>query len=249
MSDFSLYAYHELLRAFKNASYTFCSFEDVDHSVKEGLPFVVLRHDIDISLRPALEIAHIEHEQKIQATYFITLHSPFYNALSNANAEIISQIYLLGHQIALHADLTSHNGDYAKALLEIDVFAKFYPYINCAIASLHSPSNLEHIPIDSYKQLQYIYGHTFNQNVAYISDSTGRWRYGHPLDSEAFYARKPIQLLTHPIWWVQEGETAAKKLECWLHRDYLNTVATAHEFLPKLLGANKSLQKANILEE
>src|SRR5438270_1730091 len=123
LRGFSEEGYRELLLAFKSAGYTFCSFEEIDRSLWEKQPFVVLRHDIDISLRLALEIARIEHEQGVQATYFVTLHSPFYNALSRSSAEIMSQLHQWGHQLALHVDLTAYEGDYARALLEIGVLA------------------------------------------------------------------------------------------------------------------------------
>lgn len=234
LQEFSEEGYRELLLAFKRASYAFCSFDEINQYLVKGQPFIVLRHDIDISLRAALEIGRVEHEQGVRATYFITLHSPFYNALSRSNAEIILQLHHWGHQVALHVDHMVYGGDFTKALLEINVFVQFYPYINTQLASLHSPTNLERMPIASFEQLQNVYGHVFSKDMTYISDSTGRWRYGHPLDSEAFLARKPIQLLTHPIWWIQEGETAIQKLKCWLYKDYLNSLTTAEAFLPKL---------------
>lgn len=240
LNVFSEESYRELLLAFKSAGYCFCEFEEIDRCFKEGQPFVVLRHDLDITLRAALEIARIEYELGVQATYFVTLHSPFYNALSRSNAEAISQLHQWGHQIALHVDHMLYGGDFAKALLEIDTLAQFYPYINTRLASLHSPINLEQMPVASFEQLQNVYGHIFSKHMTYISDSTGRWRYGHPLDSEAFYARKPIQLLTHPIWWIQGGETAPMKLENWLYKDYLNTLTATEAFLPKLFGLVQS---------
>jgi hypothetical protein len=236
---FSEEGYRELLVAFKSAGYAFCNFEEINRCLWERGPFVVLRHDIDISLRLALEIARIEHEQGVQATYFVTLHSPFYNALSCANAEIISQLHRWGHQIALHMDNVVYGEDFAKALLEVNTFAQFYPFINTELASLHSPINLEQMPLASFRELQNVYGHIFSKDMTYISDSMGKWRSGHPLDSEAFHSRKPIQLLTHPIWWMQDGETATAKLECWLYRNYLNSLATAGEFLPKLFNFSK----------
>jgi hypothetical protein len=239
LGGFSEEGYRELLLAFKSAGYTFCSFEEINRCLWERQPFVVVRHDIDISLRLALEIARIEHEQGVQATYFVTLHSPFYNALSHSNAEAISQLHQWGHQIALHMDHRPYGGDFAKALLEVNALAQFYPYINTQLVSLHSPINLEQMPIASFEQLQNVYGHVFSKDMTYISDSTGRWRYGHPLDSEAFHSRKPIQLLTHPIWWLQDSETATEKLEWWLYRDYLNSLAAAEEFLPKLFKFTK----------
>ncbi len=234
MAEFSLEGYNTLLSAFKDSGYSFCSFEEIASRLLERDPFVVLRHDIDISMRPALEIARIEYEHGVQATYFVLLRSPFYNLLSRHNAEIMRQIHHYGHQIALHVDLVPYAGDCAEALREVDVLSTFYPYINNQIVSLHSPNTLSQEMIEAHRQLHNVYGTSLKRDVAYISDSTGRWLYGHPIDSEAFFRRKPIQLLTHPIWWFQSGETARKKLESWFHNDYLYTGAIAKEFLPKL---------------
>jgi hypothetical protein len=235
MMEFSLEGYSELLSVFKDADYSFCEFEEVDSCLAEGYPFVVLRHDIDISLRPALGIARIEYEQGIHATYFVLLRSPFYNVLSRSNAELILQIHQYGHQVATHLDLAAYDNDIASALMEVDIFSKFYPFINTRLVSLHSSScDLQHMPVELSQQLDNVYGSSVRGETAYLSDSTGRWRYGHPLDSQAFKTRKPIQLLTHPIWWMQEGETAAQKLERWLYSDYQNSCTTLKEFMPKL---------------
>lgn len=234
MSDFSLKGYGELLSALKDAGYIFCQYGEVDCHLKAGRPFIILRHDIDISLRPALEIARLEYEQGVQATYFVLFRSPFYNLLSRSNAEIIHQIHQYGHQIAAHLDLVAYENDCASALTEAEILARFYPYTDPNIVSLHSSYDLQHIPIATFPELDAVYGSAVRGEVAYISDSTGRWRYGHPLDSEAFRARKPIQLLTHPIWWFQEGETPAQKLDLWLQTDYQQSHRYLREFLPKL---------------
>lgn len=239
MLEFSLDGYSKLLSVFKDTGYSFCEFEEIDARLAEGYPFVVLRHDIDISLRPALEIARIEYEQGVQAAYFVLLRSPFYNIFSRSNAEIMQQIHQYGHQIAPHIDLAAYDNDYIKALMEVEILSKFYPYINTEIVSLHSTYALNQIPIELSQQLDNVYGPAVRGEMAYISDSTGRWRYGHPLDSEAFSSRKPIQLLTHPIWWTQEGETATQKLERWLCSDQLDGRATLNEFLPKLFRLNE----------
>ena len=239
MVEFSLEGYSQLLSALKDRGYSFCGYEEIDSRLAEGRPFVVLRHDIDISLRPALEIARVEHELGVQATYFVLLRSPFYNVLSRFSAEIMSQIHGYGHQIATHVDLAAYDNDCARVLTEVEVFSRFYPYINTEIASLHSSYDLYHMPIDSFYQINNVYGSAVRGDLAYISDSTGRWRYGHPLESEAFNTRKPMQLLTHPIWWIQEGETATQKLERWLYSDYLNSRATLKEFLPKMFRLNE----------
>jgi hypothetical protein len=240
MLEFSLAGYSELLSVFKDTGYSFCKFEEIDSRQTDGYPFVVLRHDIDISLRPALEMARIEYEQGVQATYFVLLRSPFYNILSRFDAEIMLQIQQYGHQIATHIDLGAYDNDFAKALMEVEILSKFYPYINTEVVSLHSSYDLNQVPVDLFQQLNSVYGAAARGEIAYISDSTGRWRYGHPFDSQAFNTQKPIQLLTHPIWWIQEGETAAQKLERWLYSDSLNSRATLREFLPKLFRLSGS---------
>jgi hypothetical protein len=239
MVEFSLEGYSQLLSAFKGRGYSFCGFEEIDSRLTEERPFVVLRHDIDLSLRPALEIARIEYEQGVQATYFVLLRSPFYNIFSRSNVEIMQQIHQYGHDIATHIDLTVYDNDIVKSLMEVEILAKIYLYLNTEIVSLHSSCNLNQIPIELSQQLDNVYGSAVRGDVAYISDSTGRWRYGHPLDSEAFKARKSIQLLTHPIWWTQEGETATQKLDSWLYSNQLYSRATLKEFLPKLFRLNE----------
>jgi hypothetical protein len=234
MVEFSLEGYKQLLTTFTDNGYVFCEYDEIDAHLAKSRPFIVLRHDIDISLRPALEIARIEHELGIPATYFVLLRSPFYNALTQENIEIMSQIRRYGHQIATHVDLTQYNNDCTAALAEIELFSRCYPDINAELLTLHSPYELQRIPINDVPELERVYGSAVRGDVAYISDSTGRWRYGQPLDSKAFKERKPIQLLTHPVWWVQEGETPGQKLERWLYADYGLNRAALKTFLPKL---------------
>jgi hypothetical protein len=241
--EFSVEGYSQLLSAFKDQGYSFCGYEEIDSHLAERRYFVVLRHDIDISIRAALEIARVEHEHGVQATYFVLLRSPFYNVLSRFNAEIMSQLHGYGHQIATHVDPAAYDNDCARALTEIEIFSKFYPYTNTEIASFHSYYDLHHMPIDSFQQINNVYGPCVKGDVAYISDSTGGWRYGHPLESEAFHTQKPIQLLTHPIWWVQPGETPVEKLERWLGDDFENNRLTLKKFLPKLFKFDERSSK------
>ena len=130
MAEFSLDGYSELLSTFKERGYSFRGFEEIDTNCTQGHPFLVLRHDIDLSLRPALEIARIEHAQGVQATYFVLLCSPFYNVFSRSNAEIMLQIHRYGHQIATHIDLAFYDDDWVNALMEVEILFKCYPFIN-----------------------------------------------------------------------------------------------------------------------
>lgn len=239
MPQFSLQDYHILLSTFKETGYTFRHYEEISRCLEQEQPFVVLRHDIDISLQAALEIARLEYEHGVQATYFVLLRSPFYNLLSRANVDAMQQLHAYGHRLAAHLDPAAYNHDCRQAFMEIEILSRFYPFTDTQIASFHSSYDLEHMPVESFPEIDRVYGPSVRGDVAYVSDSTGRWRYGHPFDSEAFHARRPIQLLTHPIWWVQDGETAANKLDLWLHADYLQARRTLREFLPKLFKLDK----------
>ena len=44
-------------------------------------------------------------------------------------------------------------------------------------------------------------------SIEYISDSTGQFKYGHPIDSKSYINGLPIHLLIHPEWWIIDGES------------------------------------------
>ena len=65
-----------------------------------------MRHDIDFSLKKALEFAEVEQEQKIRSTYFVLLTTDMYNAMSKEAGQKIRAIMKMGHEIGLHFDET-----------------------------------------------------------------------------------------------------------------------------------------------
>lgn len=62
------------------------------------------RHDVDCSMHRALRIAKIENEEGIAATYFLWLHSMFYNLLEREVANLVLNILKNSHEIGLHFD-------------------------------------------------------------------------------------------------------------------------------------------------
>jgi len=80
--------------------------------------FVLMRHDIDRSAKNALEIASIEEEFGIRATYY------FRTTKKTFVPEIIQKIEKMGHEIGYHYEALSRTkGDFGKAikLFEKDV--------------------------------------------------------------------------------------------------------------------------------
>ncbi len=241
MPEFSPDGYREMLLGFESAGYSFCKFTDIDDFLNKEKSFVVLRHDIDIDLYSALELARIEHQEGIQSTYFLSLRSPFYNALSSHSIRIMLHIHQLGHDIAAHVDPTLYGGCYDNALSEIEVLEKYHPYINTQIASIHHPGNLNQLEqeMGTVERVLNCYEPILKKKMSYISDSTGMWRFGHPLESEAFRDRKPIHLLVHPIWWIQDGDTPIEKLRCLFSGNHMLNSEEVVDFLPNLLRSSR----------
>ena len=73
----------------------------------------LLRHDVDLDIKPAYSLAIIENEYSIKSTFFFLTTSETYNVLSQKNRQLIKKIKALGHEIGLHFD-TSVYGNIPK---------------------------------------------------------------------------------------------------------------------------------------
>ena len=96
IKEFNYKGYTSLLETAINSGYKFVSFNEVKTINSEK--FCVLRHDIDVSLKAAFEMAEIEHKLGIKATYFLMLRSPIYNLLSRSNHTYVKKIIDLGQR-------------------------------------------------------------------------------------------------------------------------------------------------------
>ena len=80
--------------------------------------------------------------------------------------------------------------------------------------SIHHPSQEFIDSNDPVAGITHSYQDTFTtKDIFYFSDGRGLFRFGNPLESEAFENRRSIHLLIHPIWWVLDGETPQAKAE------------------------------------
>jgi hypothetical protein len=212
MPDFNIDAYRTLLRDFKEAGYFFWKFPGIKDS-HNSEPIATLRHDLDFSLTAALTIADVDLGEGILSTFFIQLRCPLYNVLSKPGYDIIENIHKKGHDIALHIDLSLYGGGSLDGVQdELQILASYFPFINKDIVSIHRPGDLQSIKEFHFPYPRHTYEREFAEDMQYISDSRGVWRNGDPRASSAFKMRKPIQLATHPLWWVADGSTPKEKL-------------------------------------
>lgn len=207
---FTYQAYRSMLQTFAEHGYRFVAFPEVYQRATNGTPFILLRHDIDFDTHKALRLAEIEAGMGVTATYFFLVSTTHYNVFARQETAHITQILRLGHHLGLHFDcaaydpkLTVHALRQActrEARLLQDWFGK-----PVEIVSYHRPNALV---LTGNPELSAPRPHTymprFTRDIAYNSDSRGRWNSGLPTRSAAFAQRRPLHILVHPIWWSEQ---------------------------------------------
>ena len=181
---FELRHYAELLEAAREGGYRFVFF---DRKPRGG--DLLLRHDVDLALAPALQMAELEAELGIGSTYFLMTRSELYNLDAPSGAGALRQLRELGHQVGLH-------GLYPHAALD----ERFDP-----IVAWHTPDpDYMTLPIEGAVNAMQP---GFFDPDHYRSDSNRRWRHGCPHEQLARGDFEWLQLLVHPEWWLFPGST------------------------------------------
>ena len=190
--SFDLAHYRELLEASKAGGYRFARF---DAEPEQGDLF--LRHDVDLSLDAAVEMAELEAELDVQATYLLMTESVFYNLASEEGRAAIERLRELGHPVGLHAVRHAGSG------VELD--GRFDP-----VLSWHNPRP-EYMH-DEIPGVTNAYGPRHYTPETYRSDSNQHWRAGCPHDELRAGAFPWLQILVHPEIWVFAGGTMGETM-------------------------------------
>jgi hypothetical protein len=189
--SWDLTAYAALLEA--GSVYRFAHF---DQEPRDGQLF--LRHDVDLSLAAALQMAELEAARGVSATYFLMTRSVFYNLGSPEGERAIARLRELGHRIGLHA-LHPH----------VDLDDRFDP-----VLAWHNPD--AEFMSESVDGLVNVMSPPWFDPERYRSDSNQRWRSGDPTAALAAHEFDWLQLLIHPEIWVYDGETMRETMESML---------------------------------
>ena len=88
--DFSISSYRDLLKNL-NTTHRPILYKNVKECNEEK-PYVLLRHDVDMSPQNSLVLSKIEHEENIKSTYFIQLAGWFYNVFEPEIKSIFLEI-------------------------------------------------------------------------------------------------------------------------------------------------------------
>lgn len=153
-----------------------------------------LRHDVDLSLAYALELAKEEQKRDISATYYIMLHSDLYNAQSPEGIEQIRDIRKLGHSIGLHIDTRTHlpNDFQTISLIVGERVGDWRKHL----------SNLTP---------EFVVPEPRPEGYKFISDSGMNWRETCFCNHIGKYDK--MEILVHPAWWVVSPAGKRNKFE------------------------------------
>ncbi len=195
--DFSLDHYRELLEAAKAGGYRFAGF---DRPPERG--DLIVRHDVDLSLDAAIQMAEVEADAGVWSTWFLMTRSVFYNLLSEEGERALARLRELGGRVAHHA-VWPH----------VDLDERFEP-----VVAWHNP--------DRAYQADPIAGAVNAMSPPFVSghfrsDSNQNWRFrdrpGHCPHGEL--ARGELEWLhvnVHPEIWVYHGTTMRETMEAFL---------------------------------
>jgi hypothetical protein len=187
--NFELPHYRELLDAAKAGGYRFTHF---GADPRPGDLF--LRHDVDLSLAAAVEMAEVEAEHGATATYLLMTDSVFYNLASSEGRDAIERLRALGHAVGLHA---------VHPNVELD--GRFDPVI-----SWHNPRP-EYMAKDIPGAAN-AYGTRYFSPETYRSDSNQQWRSGCPHEELRTGVFPWLQVLVHPAIWVYPGASMGETM-------------------------------------
>ncbi|HMI80100.1 MAG TPA: hypothetical protein VK484_14975 [Ferruginibacter sp.] len=211
-SDFTTQHFGEIIKKLKQ-DYEFSFYHDFNREKK----FVLWRHDVDFSLHRALRCAQIEHEEGVKATYFIHLHSEYYNLFDKIAFDIIKQIISLGHDIGVHFDTHFYDIKTEAEIInnlrsEKNILEELFKTLIRSFSFHNTNPFVMSCQNWEYAGLINAYAEYFQKEVKYCSDSNGYWRFERMMDvAEANHPR--LHLLTHCEWWTEEVMSPWQKIQ------------------------------------
>ena len=204
--ELSVDHYKYILDKCQNMGYSVLSMkESLNFQITDKSPkSIVLRHDVDVSLENALKMAQLESELMVSSTYFIRLHSKFYDPMAASNLKMLKTIGSLA-EVGLHYERkyyeTRNESEISFLKKDMDRLKNILKLqrIGCAP---HMPGTVGNIDEDEVKKVGSFYEASHQRFMVerkYISDSGGKWREG--CACQWLGIENHLTILTHPIWW------------------------------------------------
>jgi hypothetical protein len=182
-----------------------------DETIETGENRVLyLRHDVDFSLAMAVELARINADLGVTATFFILLRGHAYNPASRRSQERLAELLTLGQRVAFHwappPELPpDHDGLADHIRTEFEVASRIIPDLDPVFA-VHTPDAQlmrRCVELDC-PPLVNATGNRFFRRMPYYADSNLRY------SVETWHAviRRDdplLHVLLHPVNWIAGG--------------------------------------------
>jgi peptidoglycan/xylan/chitin deacetylase (PgdA/CDA1 family) len=204
MPSFNLEEYGRLVAELRAAGYALGPVTS-EASLGSAPRMVFVRHDVDLHLRGVEQMARLEAEHDVRATYYVplTLH---FNLLYPENREILCEICACGHEIGLHYDAATYPSDPAAAQrhLEWEV-ALLSALCGAAVRTvcMHNPSIGGTDPFSESSSYVNPGSSFFQKDCLYVSDSCRAWRDDSLLRCFGDSPPRRVLLNAHPELWLR----------------------------------------------
>lgn len=198
--EFTYLAYQNMLHLLKENGYDIVTYG-------KGLEYkkhAILRHDVDMSLQKAVELATIEYDEGVVSTFFLLITSDFYNIFSIESRKALKRLMSFGHRIGLHFDETSYCIKSSEEMIEKILYEKrLLEQVvekDVLVVSMHRPSK-QTLELDLKIPGMYnSYSKAFFHDYKYVSDSRRKWR--EPVEQIIVSGEYPrLHILTHAFWY------------------------------------------------
>jgi hypothetical protein len=225
MMDYSFQKYEELCRAIVDAGYATPTMRE-HLSGNSERRFVLLRHDIDHTMLPALDMARMENELGITSTYYVRYKEHV------MDPGLMRQIEDLGHEIGYHYEtLDKGEGNFGLAIkIFADELETMRQHARIDTIAMHgnplSPYNNRDLwtqySFRDYNILGEAYLSVDFAEVCYFSDSGRSWDERYKIHDTSSDGRKvrishtdeiisivrngeidKMYILVHPIIWTK----------------------------------------------
>ncbi len=214
--DFSFRYYERLLRACQRSASVLPLRAAAGESRPSAERSIYLRHDVDLSILRAVEMAERERALGVSATYMVIPGSRLYDL--EDNREVLRHLETLGHEVGLHFDIPAEAAESSRSIADLErLIVEDLSRLEAVLG--HRVDSISfHRPIDAYLHgprsvCQRINAYARELMETYLSDSAGRWRGGEPLPIVEQSKARIMQVLVHPIWWGEEHQDPRDRLE------------------------------------
>jgi hypothetical protein len=197
--DFTPEGYRAILERALAQGYRVVSFREFEPPRER--PVLLLRHDLDHALEPALATAEAEAALGVRASYFVQTACAFYNVLSRESRRLIRRVSELGHEIGLHHEADRYAGAGGQERLRADLrLLEDLAGHPIESAAQHLPTLDDPVALAGFVRNDAYDARFVDPPMGYLSDSLRAWRGVTP--RERIERRESFQLLTHPENWL-----------------------------------------------